>query len=297
MWSRYCTHRYRIWWCHAVVLRTPVQVVREERSPALSSGHYEALTGPVDYHPRGNGYNTFFFRSTAIAHGFQAKPVSNSPLLLWASSPSPSRTHIPKNFLAFDQHVGHEAAREPGEPRVKLCALASGNALVIIIRRWTSCHETFWGRMLVSVISQATSSLEITISRNARPLLTKTERAASANIWHGLEVVIRTCSTGGRDCKVISSAGRTFVPWRPDCAFYDFMPSGRLKVIINFKVIKIYRAPNYGLLRERGRDISLSHFSQDILYGWRRGAADFSTTSIKVTAINFTLNKLASSGC
>lgn len=96
MWFWYCTHRYRIWWCHAVVLRTPVQVVRRDESPALSSGHYEALTGPADYHPRGNGYNTFF---SAIARGFQAKPVSNFPLLLRVSSPSPSGTHIPKTSL------------------------------------------------------------------------------------------------------------------------------------------------------------------------------------------------------
>lgn len=33
------------------------------RFPALSFDHYEALTGPVDYYLRGNGYNTSFARA------------------------------------------------------------------------------------------------------------------------------------------------------------------------------------------------------------------------------------------
>lgn len=70
------------------------------------------------------------------------------------------------------------------------------------------------------------------------------------------------------------------------------MPSGRLKVIINFEVIKIYRAPITAPREER--DIPPYTFRK--IY-FTAGGADFSTTSIKVTAINFALNKLASSSC
>lgn len=78
---------------------------------------------------------------------------------------------------------------------------------------------------------------------------------------------MRTCKHA---CKVISLDGRTFVPRRPDCASYDFMPSGRLEVIINFEVIKIYRAPIKRPTPREGRDIPRALFARYILYGCRR---------------------------
>lgn len=64
--------------------------------------------------------------------------------------------------------------------------------------------------MLVSVISHASPAWKLQSRVMYEPLLlTKTERAASANIWHGVEDRNAYLQT---PCKVISSAGRTFVP-------------------------------------------------------------------------------------
>lgn len=48
----------------------------EGRLQPLSFGHYEALTGPVDYYPRGNGYNTSFRPTIPL---FSSKTGFQSP--------------------------------------------------------------------------------------------------------------------------------------------------------------------------------------------------------------------------
>lgn len=61
--------------------------------------------------------------------------------------------------------------------------------------------------VLVSTISHASPAWKLQPRVTHEPLLlTKTERAANANIWgKGLEIVMRTCKHA---CTVISSDGR-----------------------------------------------------------------------------------------
>lgn len=52
--------RYQIWWGHAVVLHRYTGRYRGAIVPLFRYTHYEALTGPGHYHPR--GYNTLLLR-------------------------------------------------------------------------------------------------------------------------------------------------------------------------------------------------------------------------------------------